>query len=654
MSNLRTRRQLSRRQLLLSAAAMSGSVLLQACSSPAQPTPTPKPLAPQVVPTPVPEKQATTAPTPQAVVPTVQPTATTAPQAASTGPTAVPTARSNIPRAQTLIVGFEGGPVQAPNVANPYVPGAAINQGYHQLMIESLYYLNYQTGKLIPWLAESHQFNDDYTQVDIKLRPGIEWADGHPLTAEDVAFTINVLRDNPTLTYGPEMGDHVKEASVLDEQSPRPLITRVTLSKPYPRFIWNNFTVHIWGAVRILPKHIWSGQDPMKFTNFDLSKGWPIWSGPYRLVSASSNQFVYDLRDDWWAVKSGFQKSLPKPLRVVFVEAGSDDKKAAALQANDVDGEPSLTIPAFLKVREKNRDAVSWLDNAPYGWFDPCPGTLGFQTEQPPWNDPNLRWAVSLAMDRDKLSKANSAGIGMPARFNFSFYTPLEALLNENNDLFDKYNTTEYNPRKAMQLIEAAGYTKGANGVYQKGGKPLNTSVLIKSGAQTSPGIALIVNFLKAVGIGATLQPLAEPQYFDRRSRAQFEIETTHVACGSVVSPYGECANLLSDWIRPIGEIRSNNYWGYKNSQFDDAVHKMGQIDPTDVEKMKPMWRTALELQLRDLPMMALTQQIRVVPYSTRYWSNWPTASPKNDYFHPANWWQSFLMILMNIRPGQS
>ncbi|MBM3189868.1 MAG: twin-arginine translocation signal domain-containing protein, partial [Chloroflexi bacterium] len=83
----------------------------------------------------------------------------------------VPTPRAMVPRENTLIIGFEGGPVQAPANANPYAPGTAINQGYHQLMIESLFYLNYESGEQMPWLAESFSFNDDYTEVTIKLRP---------------------------------------------------------------------------------------------------------------------------------------------------------------------------------------------------------------------------------------------------------------------------------------------------------------------------------------------------------------------------------------------------------------------------------------------------------------------------------------------------
>ena len=553
-----------------------------------------------------------------------------------------------MPREKTLIIGFEGGVIEAPELHNPYAPGAPLSQGNHQLMIESLYYLNYETGQAMPWQAESHQFNADYTQVDITLRKGVAWADGKPFTADDVVFTINLLRDNTTLSYGPEMQRWVKEAKILDEGSANPLQVRVTLTGPYPRFIFNNFTVHIWGAVRILPKHIWQGQDPLKFTNYDPTKGWPVWTGPYRIVKASPSEFDFDRRDDWWAAKTGFAP-LPAPERVVMIEAGTDDKKAATLQANDVDGHPSLRIDTFLKVKQQNAQAIGWLDQPPYSWIDPCPVTLGFNTQVPPWDNPTMRWAVNLAIDKKKLGDASGFGFGLPARYNFPFYTPLEAMLNDNKDLFDKYNVLEFNPQKAMQMIEGAGYKKGSDGVYAKGGNRLTANILVKSAALTLPSVSLIVSFFKGVGIDTTPQGLADTQYFDKRNRADYEIETTHVACGSVVDPFAEVNLFHSQWILPKGQIRSNNIWGYKNPDYDKQVDKIGSVAPGD-PSIKPAFRQALEYRLRDLPLIALDQQYRVVPYTTKYWTNWPTS--KNDYIHPPNWWMTFLIPLTKIKPA--
>src|SRR5687768_6587453 len=84
--------------------------------------------------------------------------------AADTGAAAAPLAAGldEVSRENTLIIGFEGGPSAAPEQAG-LNPGAMLSQGHHQVMIESLYYLNYQDGELIPWLAAGPpEFNEDF------------------------------------------------------------------------------------------------------------------------------------------------------------------------------------------------------------------------------------------------------------------------------------------------------------------------------------------------------------------------------------------------------------------------------------------------------------------------------------------------------------
>src|SRR3954467_14158769 len=72
---------------------------------------------------------------------------------------------ADVPREKTLIIGFEGGPSAAPENFG-LNPAAGTSQGGHQVMIESPYYLNYETGELVPWLAaDQPTFNDDFTQV---------------------------------------------------------------------------------------------------------------------------------------------------------------------------------------------------------------------------------------------------------------------------------------------------------------------------------------------------------------------------------------------------------------------------------------------------------------------------------------------------------
>jgi len=82
-----------------------------------------------------------------------------------------------------------------------------------------------------------------------------------PFTADDVVFTINLLKDNaPKFSYSQDMAKWIKDISASDPQT-----VQMTLTSPNPRFVVQYFGVNIWGAIRILPKHIWQGQDPATF-----------------------------------------------------------------------------------------------------------------------------------------------------------------------------------------------------------------------------------------------------------------------------------------------------------------------------------------------------------------------------------------------------
>lgn len=543
-----------------------------------------------------------------------------------------------ITREETLIIGFEGGPHAAPEQSG-LNPGATNSQGHHQVMIESLYYLNYQDGELIPWLAAGPAvWNEDFTEVTIPLRDGIKWSDGEPFTAEDIVFTIGILQANPTLASASTVVD-VTEATAVDD-----LTVQIKLNAPNPRFIVNAFGVRIWGAIRIVPKHIWEGQDPNTFSNFDLDQGWPVWTGPYKLVKATATEFVFDRRDDWWAAETGFQ-DLPEPKRVIFVEAGPDERKAAALTANEVDGEPSLRIDTFQDVVSKNPHAIGWTEDGTRAWIDPCPGMLGFNTRVAPWDDPEMRWAIAYALPNQTIGDATTGGQGIVSPYNFPAYPALQAWLTENQDLLDQYDSTVHDPAQAKAIFESKGYVLGADGFYAKDGQRLQVDILFKTEEPILP--ALIVSAFQDVGIDAAARALAGAAYFDARDTGDFELETHHVACGSVVEPYDELNLLHSRWVKPIGERVSNNLWGWSNAEYDEIVEQIQKLAP-GVEEEHTLFRRALEIRLQELPIISLTQQQRVVPYSTRYWTNWPTA--ENDYHHPPNWWMNFMMLVVNIQ----
>ena len=214
---------------------------------------------------------------------------------------------ANIPRDQTMIligINSRDGRWVDYELWNPYAIGANHQNGPN-LIYEPLAYYSAFADKWYMWLAESYQFTPDFKQLTIKTRQGIKWSDGTPFSAEDVAYTMNTLRDlGPKVKWGVDVNQALDEATVTD---PNTVVLKFKI--PSPRFFF--FATYKYDiGIYIVPKHIFQGQDWTSFKHFDVAKGWPVTTGPWKVVESSLQQKVFDRRDTWWAAE---QKLAPMP-----------------------------------------------------------------------------------------------------------------------------------------------------------------------------------------------------------------------------------------------------------------------------------------------------------------------------------------------------
>ena len=557
----------------------------------------------------------------------------------------------SVPRNQTLILGFENFPNLAPHFANPWVVSTTdMSAGLHQLVFESLFYLNYVTGKIQPWLATGYDFNKNSTVVTIHLRKGVNWSDGVPFTADDVVFTIQTLMAHPALWNAPAMVQWVSSVQAVD-----PLNVRITLKAANPRFILQNFSVYIWGGIYVAPKHIFAGKNPETFNNFDLAKGWPVTTGPYGLTSMSANQAIYDRRDNWWGAKLGFH-ALPAPKRVVFIAEGPSDARAALLVANQADGMPQLDLGLFQVAQAKNPKIIGWTQAAPYAWIDPCPLYFSFNTKVKPWDDPQMRWALSYAINKTAFANLSlEEQNALPARFLFPDYPPLQKLLSENNDLFQKYPVLTYDPKKTAAIFQSKGYKKGSDGFFHApNGQRLSFTVSMMGPTDGGVGWGLmsagLSQYFTDAGIDVKIRTLSGAAFGQNWNTGDYQA-LVHWSCGSVNDPLATLNNFNSSvaGALPNGQITSSDQERYSNPAYNKIVNQIALL-PLGDPRIKPLFRKALEIFLRDAPAFGLYQQQRIVPYNTTYWTNWPTAT--NAYIHPPNWWATSLLLVMNIKPS--
>jgi peptide/nickel transport system substrate-binding protein len=263
-------------------------------------------------------------------------------------PVSVPVAKpKDVPRNRTLILvwtGREGRWVDH-ELWNPYAIGSNHQSG-PGIFYEPLAYYSAFADKEYLWLAESYAYTPDFRELTIKTRTGITWSDGVPFSAEDVAYTLNSLRDlGPKVRWGVDVQQFMQEARVTG-----PNTVVVTFKVPAPRFFY--FMTYKYDiGVYIVPKHIFQDQDWTTFKHFDVEKDWPVTTGPWKVVFASPEQKIVDRRDAWWAAKAGLA-SMPKVERNIWLPAAGEQQLAQALITNQVDYSMAMqpaTLPTVFR-----------------------------------------------------------------------------------------------------------------------------------------------------------------------------------------------------------------------------------------------------------------------------------------------------------------
>ncbi len=556
----------------------------------------------------------------------------------------------NAPRERTLIFDIDGGRVADPTNWNPFTPGRRMDQGYHQAVLEPLFILNYQTGEFIPWLGESFEPNDAQDVWTLKLRKGVYWSDGEPFNADDVVFTITMLKENaPELEGSAAMDQWVDRVEKVDDYT-----VRFYLTKPNPRFQLDYFSVKIWGGINIVPEHIWRDKDPLTFKFYDPEKGWPVGTGPYKLVSASPTEFIYVRDDNWWGAKTGF-KPLPAPEKLIWTWAGPEENRAALMAEGQLDSLMDITLGALLALKQRNPNVITWFEDLPYAWVpDPCSRTFEVNNAIEPWNDPEMRWALNYAINRDQIVQIAYEGTTLKSRHFFPAYPPLEKLVDKAIEAgaWNLDQLWEYNPDKAKQIIESKGYTLNSRGYYEKDGKELTLEITTHEAFIEKQRIAqVIVEQLQAIGINATHRNEAGGTWNENFAFGRFEARVGWQTCGSVNEPWASLDRFNVRWLVPIGERATGNQWRWSGpgaEEYSKLVDEMGSL-PLGDPRVEELFIEAMKIWFKELPVIPVTQAKKIIPFDTTYWTGWPTA--ENDYIHPPTWWQSTHVIIHNLKP---
>ena len=556
----------------------------------------------------------------------------------------------DVPRNRTLISqGWDHyNQVQSPGNFNPYA-GVFLHQrnSLHYTVSENLFYTNHNNNRMIPWQASGFEYNRNFTEVTLKLRDGVMWSDGQPFTSEDVVFTLGMLRlAAPDIV----MSSAIKEW-VASETAPDKLTVRIKLNKPGPRWVADFLATGQGARFVTVPKHIWKDQNPRTFNFLDIAKGWPVGTGPYKLVRADAGSVVYDRRPNWWAVGARLVTAMPAPERIIYRPATAD--ALTQLYSNgEIDVGRSILAGNFEAAKRRNPNLVSWNTSGPvWGGADGCTLRLVFNTQNKPFDSVEVRQAVNSAINRDQISSLAFEGSYPKASMPFSSYGTMKAYTAQMQDVAAAAAVDKLDIKKTEALLVGKGFSKAADGKWKlPGGQPWALNIITPSGDPIGPVLA---RQLQSAGIDTVFRATQDAAYFEAISSGNYDAAVSF-HCGSLYDPWQTLEHLHGKYIASPGQKVSNIRapTRYNNPTLNELLDKMEARQPSaqDAEYMR-LVREATRIILNDLPQLTLVEELHTLVFNTAYWTGWPSA--QDPYIAPYLPWEGFNTVIHKLKPRQ-
>ncbi len=468
--------------------------------------------------------------------------------------------------------------------------------------------------KYKPYIAKSWDFSEDGTQISMKINEGFQWADGTPLTAHDIAFTYELIRDplvaSPRLTH----------TQYMTEDSPV-VVNDYELLWKFTR-AYDQVTMTAHTGMPPVPKHKLLDADRATLRGNPLVRE-PLASGPFKIDQWLPNEKIVLVPNENFTGPEAFKPSLNRVIfkvlpeyatRLVELENGSTDVAEAILVADADRLRKEHTEIELHRRGWRSMDYVAWnqLDfddykakkkNVPEGseldWADVTP--------HPIFGDKAVRRALAKAVSVDKLMQdlLTSETGEVFAKRSVSTVTP--ALCNaHNNDIAPM----PYDLAAANAELEAAGWVDtDGDGLREKNGVPLSFTLMTNAGnARRAKGSIIMQAQLKEVGAKVEIETVESNTFFERLRKKDFEAALSGWSAGLFVD--------MSDMWKG-GDSYEFNFPSYSNPEVDKLIDAaLGEPDPV---KNNAIWKEVQALIYEDQPYMFLYWMDEIVGVHGRF-----------------------------------
>lgn len=369
------------------------------------------------------------------------------------------------------------------------------NTNYENYVLRLLYdnLLDYnEKFDVVPVLAESYSVSDDNREITILLREGLTWHDGHPITTEDVEFTMNKILD-PTVPA-------VNKESWFSKLSKTENIDERTI-----KFIWKEAyapAVHALTQFAPIPKHIYGEGD---FLTHPANRA-PIGSGAFTFEEWQTGQTISVVRNENYYARNAFLD------RVVFKIIPDRTVALNALKTGEMD---EMRVRQAQWDTQTNDRAFKSRFNKSF-YYTPQYNYLAWNCRSVWFKDPRVRTAMSLLFDRPGVNEQIYSDFAKLV--SGPFYINSWAYNNAIEPL-------PFDPTRAASLLDEAGWVDTDNdGVREKDGVKFEFDFNIASGNRVATQWAEILQQACAkVGINVRIRPLEGATYFEKVFKGEYD-----------------------------------------------------------------------------------------------------------------------------------
>jgi peptide/nickel transport system substrate-binding protein len=501
---------------------------------------------------------------------------------------------------------------------NPFGSNAGQSVGF---IYEPLEFVNsLQNDKTTPWLATGSSWSNDAKTLTFTIRKGVKWSDGAAFGANDVLFTFNELKKYPALDVN-SIWSVLKSVSLQNGD-------QIVLQFNSPATTDFYFVAD---QLSIIPEHIWS-----KISNpVTANDAKPVGTGPYLMSSCTAENIVYKRNPGYW------QHGLPKVETVTYPAFSTNTTANEDLQQGIAQwgGQYIPNIKGYYLTHNSDY----------HDWFPPLTNVDLFPNLTDKLLSLPVREAISLGINRAEVSKLGETGYEPPANQD-GIVTPTFSAWNNSS----YSNMYPYDPSKAEQILEKAGFHK-VNGVFQNAsGQALSFTVLnVGDYSDWVDDLTVIRDELAEVGIQIKVENLASGTYDTDQYDGTFQLIYDGETGGP--TPYYELRQFLyGPGSAPIGKTAQTNWERFDTSTFGSTSTAVDSLinqysSETTLAGQESIVDQLEKVMVDDVPVIPVVEGVDWYEYDTANLSGWPT--PSDPYAQPSPYSTPDLeVVLLRLR----